>query len=510
MPSFRTKYGHGVIPTGFFLLREDGRPQRGGSYTDGDGPLFTHLSTFPERSTIKEHVLEAIRSATHHVFFANFLIQDDEVVQSLISVARRLNGHVYVLTTLKTDDFAAATGRSDGDEGDFQAHIQCIERLSAAGILVKARSDCHAKFLTIDDRTAIITSANAVATCYGNVKRAHGAIRDANPENGVIITITAEVRRLSNLFRAIWRDGCNYFVKPGSTVFSVEDITSATLPIRISEPAQPDENGEVLWTAPEDRRLARRIVEMINSAKEQLDLSTWVVKGMDNHPIGKALETAADRGVRVRLLVRGMNTRDDLRDQCYRLAKNCGDRLSICGDYWNHSKAIVVDNREAMILTANLDAQHGLNSGIEVGFWAAQPAFVSAVTRFLGRLFDEAAFSFVADPSQATMANRYGRQKPPRLQGVLRLIVDDRPWENKDHQVNRWCQDLTRQLVRVAQHRHKGREHVLLLTERTAAYCTPQADGSYAVLRLEDEPSDDIRGKFCSYLGQSEISVEWT
>ena len=34
---------------------------------------------------------------------------------------------------------------------------------------------------------------------------------------------------------------------------------------------------------------------------------------------------------------------------------------------------VVVDSDEAMVLTANMDAQHGLDHGVEVGFHSKQP-----------------------------------------------------------------------------------------------------------------------------------------
>jgi phosphatidylserine/phosphatidylglycerophosphate/cardiolipin synthase-like enzyme len=247
---------------------------------------------------------------------------------------------------------------------------------------------------------------------------------------------------------------------------------------------------------------------MLRDAKRKVTLSSWVVKGMDGHVFGDALRDAAARGVELRLLVRGMNKRDDLRDQCYRLKKVTGNRLHIVGDYWNHSKAIVVDDREAMLMTANLDAQHGLDSGVEVGFWSSSPTFVSAVDRFLDRLFNEAAFVFDTDLPQATVAHRYGKQKEPRLAGPLRLRIDSRSSYKNDAQMRRWCQELEQQLVRVARHRHDGRDQILILTDSTAAYCA-RAKDFIRVLRIEDKPPREVASRFSSYLGESDITVEW-
>ena len=172
-----------MIPDGYFLNRQ-AQPQPAERYADGESPFFRHLSTFPDRSTIKEAVLDLLVQAKQHVFFCNFLLQDEDVLHALLAAALRLSGHVYILTTLKADDFAESGEAGDDKEENFASHMGCVKQLTQEGLLVKARSDCHAKFMTVDDAQAIVTSANAVPTCYGNVRKPNGGMREANPENG--------------------------------------------------------------------------------------------------------------------------------------------------------------------------------------------------------------------------------------------------------------------------------------------------------------------------------------
>src|SRR5271157_2372981 len=139
MPQFRVEYGDSVIPDGFFL-RRGAQPEPRAFYVDGYGALFRHLSTFPDRSTIKEAVLDLLNRAKRHVLFCNFLLQDEEVIQALLTAAERLHGHVYILTTLKADDFAQGGEAGDDGDGDFESHIRCVKQLTQQGLLVKARS----------------------------------------------------------------------------------------------------------------------------------------------------------------------------------------------------------------------------------------------------------------------------------------------------------------------------------------------------------------------------------
>ena len=503
MPQFSVDYGEAVIADGYFLKRQS-QPQPVGQYADGEGPFFRHISTFPDQATIKEAVLDLLRQANQHVFFCNFLLQDEEVLRALLDTSRRLSGHVYVLTTLKADDFRQAGGAGDDAEGDFESHMLCVKQLTREGLLVKARSDCHAKFMTVDDRQAIVTSANAVPTCYGNVLQRDGRTRDANPENGILFNIPSEVRRLANFFRALWRNACNYYVAPDPTVFEVQQVQSGTPLVKPTEPAQPADEGEVLWTAPSDPRILWRFLDMVRKAKKSVSLSTWVMKGMDTHELGDAIRKASSRGIRFQILVRGMNWRDDHRQQCYLLARELGRNGVILGDYWNHSKAVVVDSEEAMVMTANMDAQHGLDHGVEVGFYSRQPSFVGAVNTFLDRLSNEAAFEFVPNPTQATMAERYGRQRGQRLEGMIRIRVQPRG-KHIAKLVRQWCDAARRELVRVAKRQKNGREEIVLFTDRMAIHARPETLETLIAHYINDQPAKEELDRFDSYLGKGTV-----
>lgn len=510
MPRFSVEYGRAVIPDGFFLLRQQRPPREPRAYTDLAGDGFRHLSTFPDRSTIKESVLECLAGARRHIFFCNFLLQDEEIVQALLDAGRRLNGHVYVITTLKKEDFAAgdedAAGDEAGDGTDFESHLNNIRRLTGQGLWVKARSDCHAKFLTVDDVQAIVTSANAVPTCYGNVSRADGRLREANPENGVWLGVTKETRRLANFFRALWRNGCNYYVAPGKEVFKVEDVTSSAV-IKASEPAAPADEGEVLWTAPANYRLLDRLLRMVCGAQQTIDLATWVIKGMDTHPLGAALQDAGQRGVRLRILVRGMNWRDDHRRQCYRLARALGPQVEFLGDYWNHAKALIVDRCEALVMSANLDAQHGLDSGIEVGFSSRQPAFVDAVSAFLDRLAADAAFELIPDPTQAEMAQRYGTQRGPQPGTPLRIRLLPKD-SRRVRLAQQWCAAAGKELVRLRRIERKERELLLLMTDQLALYCRRGPGPAWEAQDIRENPPPADVARFDSYLQPTAITLD--
>ena len=508
MPNYKINYGDSVIEDGLFLKRQDKTPAVTDSYTDGKGSFFRHLSTFSGRSTIKDEIRNLLNTARRNVFFANFLIQDKDITNGLIEAAKRLHGHVYVLTTLKDKDFDTifkSESKEDDDEWNFQEHMEHIKQLTRNGISVKARKDCHAKFMTIDDRYAIITSANAAATCYSDIVLKNGTTRHANPENGVLVTIPSEIGRLANFFRAIWRSGYNYYVPPDSTIFEIGERTDNTIPVSCREPTKPADEGEILWTAPGDLRILSEFIEMINRATRKIYISSWVIKGIADHVLGRTLDAAAKRGVEIKMLVRGIY-RSDHRQSCYNLKKVLGGQVTILGDYNNHSKAVVVDQTEAMIMTANLDAQHGLDSGIEIAFLSRKPEFVKAVSAFLDRLHEGAELEFVINPTQAQAAEEaWVRNKPISWKDIHLQI--DRKHRIMPEKVNKFIDASKKQLIKVSIDTTKGKSLIHLITNNLILDCTMDKPGWLTVLDINDDLRAASRAKFDCFLPRATITI---
>lgn len=489
MQKHKIEYGNSIIDGGLFLRRQTAKsvlPE----YEDGRGELFKHLSTFSGKSTIKESLIGFLKNARRYVFFTSFLIQDEQIVENLIEAARRLKGHVYVLTTLKNQDFDAIASLEDdvhNEQGDFKEHIKYIQELVRYGIPVKARKDCHAKFAVIDDEYAIVTSANSAPTCFTDVLQKNGRIREANPENGILIEMPPEVNRIANFFRSIWRSACNYYVSPNSLVFDIGEFSKDIIPIICSEPATTSDQGQIVWTAPDDHRILQALVKMIDAAQHKIIISSWVIKGIENHSLGEKLLRSAKRGVEVEILLRGMYRRDHL-ESCYFLKKTLGKQISIRGDFCNHSKAVLIDNKETMIMTANIDSQHGLDSSVEVGFLSKQSDIVKSVANFLNRLRAGCVLEFIANPKQDQAAQRFSTLSIPILTGNIILDVDQK-WKGRDQRIKKLISEMSDQLIRVSNPRDKNNQRIRLLTNNMIVDCTNLGENRLKVLRISETAS---------------------
>jgi len=484
MPKYKIAYGSSRISGGLFL-RQEAPKNTNYKYTDGEGKYFKHLSTFAGKSTIKENLIELLENAKRYVFFTSFLIQDEQIIESLIKAVRRPKGHVYVLTTLKSQDFDIIASQGNGDQDDewnFKEHTKCIQELVRNGISVKARKDCHAKFAIIDDRYATITSANSVPTCFSNIQQKSGRVREANPENGVMIEIPSEVNRIANMFRSIWRSSYNYYISPDSRVFEIGEVSNKILSIESNEPDFSSDEGRVIWTAPNDCRIRETLAEMIDTAKETITISSWVIKGIEKHVLGEKLLQSAKRGVEIEILVRGMYRRDHL-ESCHFLKQAVGKEITIRGDFCNHSKAALIDNKWAMLMSANIDSQHGLDSSVEVGFESKQSGFVDSVANFLNRLRAGCVLEYVANPTQSDASRRFATLSKPILVGDITIDIEQ-AWMRRGQIIEKLISEMKSQLIRVSSDGGKSDPKVSLLTDNIKVDCINRGNNVLKVLNI--------------------------
>jgi len=506
MPQYKIAYGNSIIDGGLFLRGQTPHsliPE----YEDGKGRSFKHLSTFSGKSTIKENLVEILNNAKAYVFFTSFLIQDGQTIQSLIEAARRLRGHVYVLTTLKDNDFdaiASLGNEIDDEQWNFKEHIECVQELVHNGISVRARKDCHAKFAVIDDKYAIVTSANAVPTCFTDIPQKNGRTREANPENGILFEMPSEVKRLSNFFRAIWRSAYNYYLPPDAHISEIGEFSKEIIPITCSEPASISDDGQIVWTAPGDCRILNSIAKMIDTAKQKIIISSWVIKGIEKHLLGHKLLEAAKRGVEIEILLRGMYRRDHL-DSCYFLKKALREQINIRGDFCNHSKAVLIDNKEAMILTANIDSQHGLDSSVEMGFLSQQPDFINSVANFLDRLRAGCGLEFIANPKQKHAAEKFPTLSKPIFTGNLTINIEQR-WKNRNQIINKLISEMNNQLVRISNHEEGRNQKVRLLTNNIIVDCVNRGENSLQILHIS-ETTNAANLRFQQILPETTIEI---
>jgi phosphatidylserine/phosphatidylglycerophosphate/cardiolipin synthase-like enzyme len=337
-------------------------------------------------SPIRDSLIELLRAAKTNVFIASFILGDQLVIDEIVAAADRLTGGVYVITALDERSLRRGLEEYDLDESTEspEERRKNFKRLTSRGIYVRGHESCHAKFAIADNSLALVGSANFVKNGFVWTGEANVVIRSAS-----------EVGRLKRLFTQLWYEGCTYEIPPGVT-YKVAQRAPTASPAQL--PAEQTSSGSIVWTNDSgSTSLLECIKEVINSARTSLILSSYSIVGMESNPdlLFNDIISAARRGVNVSLFVRQRNAWPS---QCEDLNSLHEEGVGIFADVRNHAKVAIADGREAVLFSANFDAAHGLNSGVEVGYRLSDPAEIRQLVAYLDHAIEYADTQFLNNP----------------------------------------------------------------------------------------------------------------
>jgi phosphatidylserine/phosphatidylglycerophosphate/cardiolipin synthase-like enzyme len=411
---------------GFFLLRQPRVPRTPfqpraevAEVTDGYRHVFTYLKS-PQ--TIKEAAIKVIDDAREKVFLASFLLGDTELLEALYRAADRLRGGVYVVSALDEDSLRRGLAETEADEDPdvayLKAHNKRFEDMTQRGIAVRGHDNFHAKFVVADDRIALVSSANLETRAF-----------DTTGENGAFITDQVETARLGRFFARLWAS-CVFEMPPGKA-HSVQPRLATDSPCTVPVPLAGPGNG-LIWTYPGEHLILDTLHDIIGRAERTLLLATFGLTGLTANPallIEPLRQVIEASGPEVAILVRARNNMAGHRKDAAELAKLGG--VTIYGDSLNHAKGVIADDTYGALFSANFDAKHGLDSGVEVGVRLdGTPALAEAI-RYFQHAITHSDLVFDAEPTQRAADDRLGAhwRKPWPLESSLRLRAEDSCWQ---------------------------------------------------------------------------------
>lgn len=329
--------------------------------SDPPGPLpaFSHLrTTLPGRArTIRDGLVALIDSAMQRVFICSFLIGGEEIRDALRRAVRRLRGHVYVITSLdeKTLQRSLAYELDEISEDALIRERKSFEAVTRYGVYVRGAEGCHAKFCVVDDRAALVGSANFDP----NGLDLDQARTVPCGELGLVLIGEERVAPLAALFRHLWKCGCQREAPPLREAYRLSGVVPSNEP----PPAAPSSADAVVWTGFGTTAILQAIRGTIDSAQESLALGSYSFTGMRERTylILDALAEARRRGVRVEMLLRDRSR--DLKE----LSSVLDMGIAVRANRDNHAKYAIADGEYGVLFSANFDGVHGLTSGIETG-----------------------------------------------------------------------------------------------------------------------------------------------
>jgi hypothetical protein len=388
-------------------------PPRPGQTATRDQLVWTREG---ESTSLKDALLEMIHDAQRKVFIASFRIGDPELFEELFDAVERLRGSVYVITLV--DAKSLAKGIAEEDEGagaDEQALSKQFGPLVERGLYVRGHESCHAKFVIVDDEVALVSSANLEPRALAKTT-----------EIGVVTRDRGEVGRLARLFTRLWHE-CPWEVAPSTTYTVAERAKTAPPFSSIPEPQGPQ---HAIWTHHGTHQILDAARATIRDAQRELLLASFSLNKMAANPdllLSSVERFRKEKAGRVRLLVRSRNhIRVQRQDAEAFVALGC----EVVADDVNHAKCVMADGKEALLFSANFDADHGLTSGVEAGIRLTEPALVEKAWGFFESLLHAAPTRFVVSPSHSDLqALATGWMQPWPESAVLRVRASDADWK---------------------------------------------------------------------------------
>ena len=307
---------------------------------------------------LRTRLVALIHSAREVVCLSSFILADQTVHRAILEAVRH-QIRVYVMTATEQK---LLKGQDRGDEFSEKVladHIQLLNDL-ALRTLLRSGEDLHAKYVLVDPNTP--GTRGIIFTCNLSTE---GLTR--NPEVAVEVT-GEEARDLFRLF--LW----GFWKQSKRELLEVGKITG-------TKPYQPPNlTGPKLLpcTVEGSTRLKIELMRLIRESSRELWVTSW--KFLPTHESVKALEDAARRGVRVRVLT-SIRPSPEHMEALVNLSKA---GIQVKGLRYLHAKGVISDTSggpEALVMSANFDA-HGLEGGYEAGVRLVGPRLKALQTVF--------------------------------------------------------------------------------------------------------------------------------
>lgn len=397
------------LETGAFIINKNAKAYS--VYPENELIYLTQNSNL----RLKEEIINIIQSSKVVLKICSFIVTDKEIFDLILDKAQNSNISIFILTQLdssKLENFESLSEYLTEEELNTKTsnqHLSNIKMLYDNGVHVRASESAHAKFIITDRVKGFITSANLTTPSLNE-----------NTESGVYIDEKSS-QELDKLFDLIYLKGTNYtkFISTSKknkmmVVNTDIDYTFDNLPRSI------DSNLRFTYLNI-TTNLLDEIINIINKANEYIYLSTYSIVGLENiQKLINTIDNAVIRGVKVSIFCRGMNYRNDHLLATEKLVKiGC----NVFGNYDNHSKGLISEN-EGLIFTANIDGNHGLINGFEVGYKLNEKQRVEFL-EFHKHLIQNSNYIYKIRPQRIELIKayivyeKYKKMEPPQIPSDL-------------------------------------------------------------------------------------------
>ena len=366
--------------------------QKSPNRREGASNKFAHIFTFGDRHHIYDAYDYYLDNARQDVLIVNFLITHKELIETIIKTRQLKKIPVRVMTWLdKTQHLYV---EEDDIYQLFRSQARSCRELAMNDIPLRSNTKCHVKMMLVDSETVIISSANLTDTSLFR-----------NPENGILLyQMEEEVKIIKHFAKTLWRNYANTEIATlPPHVTSVFEDNEGEENLRVqSRPTNHDidilkgicqetDNFRFLFTCPYFNTLHLFVLDMIERANREILLLSYKMQNIKQIGLFKVLKDKINQGVNVRILVCKKDTKIlDLYGQLLDIG------CEIEAIEYNHAKGIVIDQKDVMIMTANIDnyiMPH--KESINIGIFFKNKEYSEQAKEFVNFLFDNRTHKLV-------------------------------------------------------------------------------------------------------------------
>ena len=331
---------------------------------------------------LTDEIISVIEDATEYIKTGNFLFQDPTVNEALLDAMER-GVAVFILSNIADPD----RKREGDEEGHIDTHQSNLKNLQRHGAHCRGLDDLHAKFILRDGTDGLLMSANYSPNSVDRnietgVRLEPEALKDLEYTFDVLY-MNSDVQRLSG------GSARRQILRTSSVVDSETfDECGKTSGLRLTIASQKYKNREE--TNLKDCRvysIYESIIGIISRAQKCLDIVTWHFNALEKLPeFTSEIRQAKERGVSIRLYSNNIQQCDSLGNSLKGISELERLGCESYGDDCNHSKCVISES-EGVIFTANVDGNHGLRNGFEVGC-ILQGETLEEMRSFVNSLFE--------------------------------------------------------------------------------------------------------------------------
>ncbi len=381
------------------------------------GKKISFLITHNKKGVVslKEEIVRLINSAEKNIFLSTWLLNLEEVKDVLLKKASELKGHIYCLMAIERNNYRYQLSpayknsvESEIDDLQEKYNFKALQELSGsnslgAAVEIRGHSNCHAKFLIIDEKVMVICSANFT---HSSLEIGPYPILNRN-EVGLRIEDTKLVQQLTILFKDMYllRYNAQYpFKGPEKgeihpVVYSRQIIhnNKNNLSELIDTKINPTNGLELIWTYDiidekyyptrfNPKKFLDRLKDILENEDQFVYITAYSIADLAGTEIDDLLiRKANDEKIKIIIII-DVKNKDRLPEKLKEL--EALDNFDIFYHPGTHAKFILT-SKNWMISTANIDGTHGLRNSFEVGILGVDPEIYQKFKDFYFDLLSE-------------------------------------------------------------------------------------------------------------------------